>query len=262
MKLIKYDAACRAIAEAKSIDEVQEIGNRAEAVRAYARQARNRSLELDAMEIRLRAERRLGEVLIALRKEKTFKLGRPRIIEDLGLNGNLASGAQRLALVQPKEFEHAIREWRDRNEAALVVPRPLQDIRNPSNFIHGQKRRAATRPIDGSDPLDQFRGLDARPFADHMVGELRTLEALTRRQLAAIVAIRSQLPANAEYLGSVRRAVGDDALFETLNAIWSDQAVPIMPNVLEVAGIPSARGGRRAGSGRKKWKRQLQPCGT
>jgi hypothetical protein len=53
--LVKYDAVCKAIAAAKSIDEVKGIRNKAEAIRAYARQAKNKSLEVDAAEIRMRA---------------------------------------------------------------------------------------------------------------------------------------------------------------------------------------------------------------
>ena len=40
--LPRYDAACAAVARAKTVDEVQEIASNAEALRAYARQARNR----------------------------------------------------------------------------------------------------------------------------------------------------------------------------------------------------------------------------
>ena len=63
--LIKYDAACRAIAAARTADEAKGIRDRAEAMRAYARQARNKQLEVDAAEIRIRAERRLGQILAA-----------------------------------------------------------------------------------------------------------------------------------------------------------------------------------------------------
>jgi hypothetical protein len=60
-----YDAACRALADAKAVDEVQSIRAKADAVRAYAKQAKNRQMEIDAAEIRIRAERRLGELMAA-----------------------------------------------------------------------------------------------------------------------------------------------------------------------------------------------------
>jgi hypothetical protein len=42
---------------------VREISAQADAVRAYAKQAKNKQLEIDAAEIRIRAERRLGELM-------------------------------------------------------------------------------------------------------------------------------------------------------------------------------------------------------
>ena len=62
MNLVKYDASCKAIAEAKSVDEIKMIHNTAQAIAAAARVAKNHSLEIDAAEIRIRAERRLGEM--------------------------------------------------------------------------------------------------------------------------------------------------------------------------------------------------------
>lgn len=62
-RLIRYDAACRALAEAKAVDEVQELRSKADAMRVYAMQANNKTLEVDAAEIRIRAERRLGELI-------------------------------------------------------------------------------------------------------------------------------------------------------------------------------------------------------
>ncbi|TPN69767.1 hypothetical protein FJ980_32865, partial [Mesorhizobium sp. B1-1-5] len=65
--LVRYDAAVRALAEAKSVDEVKDLRDKAEAMRAYARQAKNKDLEADAAEIRIRAERRLGELIAEMR---------------------------------------------------------------------------------------------------------------------------------------------------------------------------------------------------
>jgi N6-adenosine-specific RNA methylase IME4 len=71
--LIKYDAACQAIAEAKRVDDVKDIKDKAEAMRAYARQIKNPQLEADAWEIRKRAEDGIGKLSAALEKSP----GRP-----------------------------------------------------------------------------------------------------------------------------------------------------------------------------------------
>jgi hypothetical protein len=43
---------------------VKAIRDKAEAIRAYARQAKNKQLEVDAAELHFRAGRRLGEMMI------------------------------------------------------------------------------------------------------------------------------------------------------------------------------------------------------
>jgi len=48
LALSRYDVACRALAAAKAVDDVMEIVAHADAVRVYARQAKNRQMEIDA----------------------------------------------------------------------------------------------------------------------------------------------------------------------------------------------------------------------
>lgn len=127
--LVRYDAACTAIAEAKSIDEARDIRDKSEAVRCYARQAKNKQLEVDAAEIRLRAERRLGEILrdtpkatggthggrptkLGAKQEPSFNA--PPTLADMGIDKKLSSRAQKLAAVPEPEFENQIAGWRDR----------------------------------------------------------------------------------------------------------------------------------------------------
>ena len=130
--LPRYDAACRALAAAKTTDEVKDIRNRAEAMRAYARQAKNKQLEVDAAEIRIRAERRLGELIKAQKETVGLNQGakgsivtgsvrepvkddRPTLA-DAGIDKKLSSRAQKLAAVPEAKFEGLVAEWRVRVE--------------------------------------------------------------------------------------------------------------------------------------------------
>jgi hypothetical protein len=64
--LTRLETACRLLAEARSLDEVKTIRDVAEAARVYAREVQLGLEALnDAAEIKLRAERRLGELLAA-----------------------------------------------------------------------------------------------------------------------------------------------------------------------------------------------------
>jgi N6-adenosine-specific RNA methylase IME4 len=119
--LIRYDAARRALAEAHRIDEVKVVRNLAMAAQLYAKQAKDTDLITKATEIRMRAERRAGEILIemAARKERaaskdTLARGRevattgtPKLA-DLGINKTQSSRWQRLAALDSDAFEHKV----------------------------------------------------------------------------------------------------------------------------------------------------------
>jgi N6-adenosine-specific RNA methylase IME4 len=69
-ELVRYDAMCRAIAEAYEVDEVKDIRDRAIALEHYARQAKNKEALRQCAEIRLRAEIKAGELLAKMEKAK------------------------------------------------------------------------------------------------------------------------------------------------------------------------------------------------
>lgn len=143
--LVKYDAACRAIAEACTVDEAKDLRDKAEAFRVYARQAKNRALEIDAAEIRLRAERRLGEMLAEQKAtvglasggdamKARFRPGtevRPTLA-DAGIDKKLSSRAQKLANMPISQFESELAKWREASKDH-VAPGLFRQAKQASN---------------------------------------------------------------------------------------------------------------------------------
>ena len=127
--LIRYDAACRAIAEAKAVDEVKDIRDKADALRLYWRQARNREAEIAMAEIRFRAERRIGEIKKDLRAAgELHEGGRPpktsapgaavsKIkLSDLEIDEHASRRCEQLADIEPNSFDRLVARWREFQE--------------------------------------------------------------------------------------------------------------------------------------------------
>lgn len=127
-----YDAACSAIAEARSVDELKNIRDRSEAMRAAARIAKNKQAETDMAEIRFRAERALGEMMAKQREAGLMANGgdaakarveeKPELFEakitlaEAGIDKNLADRARKFAAIPEKEFNGIVSDWRDKVE--------------------------------------------------------------------------------------------------------------------------------------------------
>jgi N6-adenosine-specific RNA methylase IME4 len=122
--LARYDIACRALAEAKRVDEVKEILNVAAATKEYARRAKNRQMEEDAVEIRMRAARRLDELIKAQKQTVGLAQGtrgsrmkgarvddKPTLAE-AGIDKNLAQQARVLGAMDDEAFESKVAEAR------------------------------------------------------------------------------------------------------------------------------------------------------
>ncbi|MER8560169.1 hypothetical protein [Mesorhizobium sp. M0578] len=231
MELVKYDAACRAVSQARTIDEVKEITNRAEAMRAYARQAKNRTLEIDAVEIRVRAERRLGEILIVLRSDGQIgqgRGGRPIRLKDIGVDSNISGAAQRLAKLPTDRFEHEMAGWRGNAETSLRLEMPLQRYRVPTAKSDHQKAavRLGRDRINANDPLDRFRSMDGRRIADWRAGELERLKQLAERIIACVDTLTASLPiANADPLDTMEMIFPSRDLGELLAALFDGSKI-------------------------------------
>ena len=126
-QLVRYDAMCHAIAEAHAVDEVKDIRDKARAIEMYARQAQNTEAERQACEIRLRAERRCGQMLAGDIDRARASDGRPAKastdprLSDYGISYDQSSQWQKLAAVPDDQFEADLSDpmWRPTTSGLL-----------------------------------------------------------------------------------------------------------------------------------------------
>jgi hypothetical protein len=119
-----YLQARQLLARATKIDEVRDIRNKAEAFRSYAIQARDREMEVLALELRMRSERRAGQMLIVA-KEKGELAGRGDkaniptgnisyvTLKELGIVAKESMRWQRIARLSDKDFESRLKQLRE-----------------------------------------------------------------------------------------------------------------------------------------------------
>jgi hypothetical protein len=142
-----YDSACRALDQAHKIDEVKDIHDRAVAVRAYARQIKNRKATADLMEIVKRAEMKMGRMIIEMeeRSERQSVGGNRRssplgsgdlmvnplpTLANLGLDSYAAKNARRLGKLSDTEFNSRFRLVRNEIEVGRSVN--VNNVLDPS----------------------------------------------------------------------------------------------------------------------------------
>jgi protein gp37 len=147
----KYETARHALAEARRVDEAKLIRNKAIAMQVYAKQAKDRSLIEDATEIRMRAERRAGELLAEMEKNKggaeqgVGRRGKNAVaasdriptLSDLGVSKTQSSRWQSLAALESETFE-----------SHVVAAR--KKALNGLDKVHRKVKREARRAVEDS----------------------------------------------------------------------------------------------------------------
>lgn len=187
--LIKYDSMCRAIAEAYEVDEVKDIRDKSLALEAYFKQAKNTDAERKACEIRLRAERRAGE----LGKQMERAQGRR---SDLPTSSNDGTKSYEEKLAETGISKQQMHRWKQLAdipeadfEAALADPKKP----STSSIVNGAER-AKRQPMSPNalwlwGRLRDFERegiLDAHP--DDLLAEMTEAMQADVRRLASAVA--------------------------------------------------------------------------
>jgi N6-adenosine-specific RNA methylase IME4 len=171
--LTHYDAMRTAIVQAHSIDEVKDIRDKAEALRQYAKQA-GESLDSQnrIAEIKLRAERRAGELIAEMPKAKGSDYGGkpaiagnrvlpsnpPPTLSDLGISKIESSRFQAIASVPEPIFDAHITETKAKKNAELTSASMLKVAQE---IKRDQKYAAMQSPSYW--PTDQYRVIYADP---------------------------------------------------------------------------------------------------
>jgi hypothetical protein len=184
--LAKYNEAKRALSLAVRIDEVKDIRDKAEAMRVYAMQAKDCALIDHATELRLRAERRAGDLLRGMAKNqgaisgKTGRKGKPALdtkakLSDLNINKSQSSRWQKLADLSDTDFEEHLANTKQKAFSAInrarqpkpkSKPKRKQPNRNSADIVATciseveMIVRAAMSRMDAEERADLFDQLE------------------------------------------------------------------------------------------------------
>ena len=194
-EVVLYDRMVLAINECHQTDQVKEIRDQALALETYAKQAQNQEAEQKAIEIRIRAERRAGELLKALEKQPgkrtdlTSVQATPRLSEDADLNSAQAAPSlfaqakeqakisddqakrwQKLAEIPKDEFEQALKAPETKPSTSGLIKsalfKPIAPTPIPKLDKNPRRCTASCCQPDGSDIVGPWNVHDAQALLD------------------------------------------------------------------------------------------------
>lgn len=174
MELVKYDAMCTAIQTCHSVDEVTDIRNKAMALEAYAKQAMNTDAERQACAIRLRAERKAGQLLA----EKGRKQGNRTDItsghaEPKSSDFQQAKEQACISDTQAKRWQNLSKVPDEEFESALADPKTKPSTSGLIKKKNGRSGKMDDRALSLWGRLRDIEGLAIKPDSySHLVGEM------------------------------------------------------------------------------------------
>jgi hypothetical protein len=203
--LVRYDAMCRAIADCHAVDEALEIKDKARALEIYAMQVKNTDAERKACDVRLRAERRVGELLRELQRatpsdaatvrhhgQDALPTGRNAYTQALtehGISTQSASRYQRLADVPSDEFEAVLAGDAKPSTTRILAEAttgPAPKLDDDALWIWGRARDFERAHFPDREPAELLACMtptmraDMRRIAPQMAHYFDAIEELTR----------------------------------------------------------------------------------
>jgi len=161
--LVRFDAAKHALMEARTIDEVKDVRDRAAALHLYVRQA-GESLEMqnDVAEIKLRAERRAGELLAEIEKGG----GGDRRSDDfqMSTDGHLISEYAQV-LKDTSTSRQAANRW----QLEATVPEPVFEE-------HVARTKSAHRELTSAGLLEKAKELRRERVKQETIQSIQFVE--------------------------------------------------------------------------------------
>jgi len=208
--LAQYSAARAALAEAARVEQVMHVRDEVEHLKLYARQIKDRSLMAEALEMQLRCERRLGELLVAAKELGQIAEGRrpkncsdeeqfPRVVlADAGIDRKLSSKAQKAASLSQQAFDAMVEQARNKlvSGASIIVDmvkaEDKKGRRDEKEAALAERIRAASANVGNgklyglilADPAWRFEpysretGMDRAPENHYPTMTLDKIEAL------------------------------------------------------------------------------------
>lgn len=184
-ELIVWNDAIKAIEEARTIDEIKDVRDKAEALRLYSKQA-GETLEVQnaIAEIKIRAERKAGDLLDEMERStvgdnqhtagsNTVLLPNKPTLADIGITKTQSSRWQKVASMPEKEFEEHVHETtkagKELTTAGVLkkVKKKKQEKRQEEKQEQAQDLPHGLYNVIYADPPWQYDNTGVHGAADH-----------------------------------------------------------------------------------------------
>lgn len=234
--LIKYDAARFALQQAVAVDEVKDIRDKAQAMAAYAKQAKDTELVQWATEIKVRAERKAGQMLAELglksgNPELSVKNANPsqtwppqwshdatigKTLPELGISKTQSSRWQKLASVPEEQFEQAVAAAKEvAGEVTTAAMLRIEKANRPEVAPQLAPKKKAPQP-ENSAATEEATETESYPQADDNE-HLENLIAQSEEMMAELADLHTIIAADDKLAAACAELKKEKALSKILN---------------------------------------------